>query len=418
MPRNKGRRGRGESSIYEKRRRWKTRDGSVREKVQWVAVVSEGHDEKDDVKSGKRRRRRKFIYADSKRDVQEKLQKYLGKHGGSSAQTDRSPFVNFVGHFIEDARANLSPNTARSYEQVLRLHVLPHIGRLKLDQIDAVRLRRFYSELRRDGLSPSLVARVHVTLRRVLNVAKREERIEANPLDRVDAPAYKRPPARAMTVEQVEAFLRAARGHRLEALFVLAVTTGMRQGELFALRWDAIDLKRRTLSVTHSVQEIGGELERIEPKTDTSKRRIELSKMAIDALERRLEIGHTEEHKSPYAFPSPAGGLLRKSNFLRRVYFPMRAAAGIPDTVPFHSLRHTAATMLLLQGVSPRVVQELLGHADVRLTLGTYSHVLPTLQRQAADALDQLLGSSSKREIVGTRSVQRRVPRIRKPART
>jgi len=412
------RRGRGESSIYEKTRRWKTRDGSVREKTQWVAVVSEGHDEKGDVKAGKRRRRRKFIYADSKQGVQEKLRKYLGKHGGFSVTTDRSPFASFVGDFLEDARANLSPNTARSYEQVLRLHVLPHIGRLKLDQIDAVRLRRLYSELRRDGLSASLVARVHVTLRRVLNVAKREERIETNPLDRVDAPTYKRPPARAMTVEQVEALLRAARSHRLEALFVLAVTTGMRQGELFALRWDAVDLKRRTLSVTHSVQEIEGQLERIEPKTDTSRRRIELSKMATDAIERRRLIAKREERQSPYVFPSPTGGLLRKSNFLRRVYFPIRTAAGISDAVPFHALRHTAATMLLLQGVSPRVVQELLGHADVRLTLGTYSHVLPTLQRQAADALDQLLGSGSKSEIVGTRSVQQRAPRIGKPAGT
>ncbi len=412
------RRGRGESSIYQKTRRWKTSDGSLHEKTQWVAVVSEGHNEKDDVKAGKRRRRRKFIYADSKQAVQQKLLKYLGKHGGSSAPTDRSPFAEFAGRFLEDARANLSPNTARSYEQVLRLHVLPQIGGLKLDQIDASRLRRLYSELRRDGLSASLVARVHVTLRRVLNVAKREEHIETNPLDRVDAPTYKRPPARAMTVEQVEVLLRAARGHRLEALFVLAVTTGMRQGELFALRWDAVDLKRRTLSVTHSVREIEGQLERIEPKTDTSRRRIELSKMAVDALERRQQIAKEEEHNSPYIFPSPTGTLLRKSNFLRRVYFPMRAAAGISDAVPFHALRHTAATMLLLQGVSPRVVQELLGHADVRLTLGTYSHVLPTLQRQAADALDQLLGSGSKREIVGTRSVQRRAPRIRKPART
>ncbi len=412
------RRGRGESSIYQKTRRWKTSDGSVREKTQWVAVVSEGHDEKGDIKAGKRRRRRKFIYADSKQAVQQKLLKYLGKHGGSSAPTDRSPFAEFAGRFLEDARANLSPNTARSYEQVLRLHVLPQIGGLKLDQIDASRLRRLYSELRRDGLSASLVARVHVTLRRVLNVAKREERIETNPLDRVDAPTYKRPPARAMTVEQVEVLLRAARGHRLEALFVIAVTTGMRQGELFALRWDAVDLKRRTLSVTHSVREIEGQLERIEPKTDTSRRRIELSKMAVDALERRQETAKGEEHRSPYVFPSPTGTLLRKSNFLRRVYFPMRAAAGIPDAVPFHALRHTAATMLLLQGVSPRVVQELLGHADVRLTLGTYSHVLPTLQRQAADALDQLLGSRYSPEIVGTRSVQRRAPRNRKPAET
>lgn len=392
------RRGRGESSIYEKTRRWETKDGSVREKTQWVAVVSEGHDEKGDVKAGKRRRRRKFIYADSKQDAQHRLLKYLGKHGGASASTDRSPFAEFVGRFLEDTRANLSPNTARSYEQILRLHVLPRLGSFRLAQIEATRIRRLYSDLRRDGVSASLTARVHVVLGRVFNVAKRQGAIAVSPLETVDAPRYKRPPVSAMTLEQVEAFLQASQAHRLEALFVLAVTTGMRQGELFALRWDAIDLRSRTLSVTHSVEEIAGDLRLTEPKTATGRRRIELSHMAVDALNRRRQIATREEHSSPYVFPSPSGALLRKSNFLRRVYFPIRAQAGIPNSVPFHALRHTAASMLLLQGVSPRVVQELLGHADVRLTLATYSHVLPTLQRQAADSLDALLNPKGRGE--------------------
>jgi integrase len=397
---NKKRRGRGESAIYEKTRRWKSGDG-YRESTSWVAAVSEGVDPK----SG--RRRRKFLYADSKAEAQKALFKYLVEHGGAgSAGADVDATVTaFAGAVLDEVRANKAANTARSYEGVLK-HVLPHVGALKLPQLTSLRIQRLYADLRRSGLSASLLARVHVVLRRVLNTAKKRGLITTSPLEQVDAPRYKRPAAKSLTVEQLGRLLKAARGDRLEALFVVAATTGIRQGELFALRWDAVDLQRRTLSITQSIEEIAGDLRVIEPKSPTSRRRIELSKMAVEALRRRRAIARHEGHESAYLFTGPTGALLRKSNFLRRVYYPLRAAAKIPTDIPFHALRHTSASLLLLQGVSPRVVQEMLGHADVQLTLATYSHVLPTLQRQAADALDALLTPRAKRASGGTKAVQ------------
>jgi len=412
------RRGRGESAIYEKTRRWKTRDGTVHEKTQWVAVVSLGHDAKD-----KGRRRRQFLYAASKKAAQDKLIAYLMKHGGKKpVSKGHILFAEFVGDFLDSIRTNpkKSANTARSYEQVLRLHVVPTFGPLRLDKVDSEHVRRLYADLRRDGRSDAMLARVHVTLRRVLNVARRRGVVTTNPMEELgddDTPRHKTATAKTMTVEEVGKLLEAARDHRLEALFVLALTTGLRQGEIFALRWDDVNRKARSLSVRHSVQEIDGELKLVVPKSGSG-RHVDLSNMVLAALDRRREIAMTESHASPYVFPSPSGGLLRKSNFLRRVYFPIRAQAGIADSLPFHALRHTSATMLLLAGISPRVVQERLGHAKVVTTLGTYSHVLPTMQRQAADAFDVLLADSSQTRppsIGGTTSVHGTPPQA--PAR-
>ena len=377
------RRGRGESAIYEKTRRWKS-GKSFKERTYWVAVVSEGHDEAG-------RRRRKMLYAHSQKEAQDALFAYLVRRGGSPSPRARAATVaEFAGVFLEDARANLAPNTARSYEGTLTRYVLPTIGAKRLDELDSGDIQHLYRELRKKGISASLLARTHVTLRRLINVAKKRRLIKTSPLEEIEVPRYKRPPAKTLTVKQLKKLFVAAKGNRLEALFVLAATTGMRQGELFALRWDAVDLVRRTLSVTHSVEEIDGALRVVQPKSATSQRRIELSKVAVDALRRRRAIASREGHRSAYVFPSPSGGLMRKSNFLRRVYFPLRDDAKLPKDIPFHALRHTSASLLLLKGISPRVVQEMLGHADVRLTLSTYSHVLPTLQRQAANALDSL----------------------------
>jgi integrase len=169
---------------------------------------------------------------------------------------------------------------------------------------------------------------------------------------------------------------------------VLAVTTGMRQGELFALRWDAVDLETGFLAVTGNLQTVGSKLVVQPPKTQRSRRRVELSKTALAALKRRRAIVDRDGHGSPYVFAGADGGLPRKYNVMRRSFRPLLERAEIPTTTTFHALRHTAASVLLLQGTNPKIVSELLGHADVRLTLNTYSDVLPGLQRQAADAME------------------------------
>jgi integrase len=228
----------------------------------------------------------------------------------------------------------------------------------------------------------------------MVNYALEKRRISASPLAtiaRKDVPRHKRPRIDALKESQAKSILKASEGDRLEALFVLALTTGLRQGELFALRWSDIDLAHRSLYVQRSAQEIDGAITFVAPKTESSRRRVTLSSLAIDALKRRRKLAAAEGHDSDLAFPSERGYPLRKSNFIRRIWEPIRKAAKVSN-MPFHNLRHGAATLLLQTGTNPKVVSEMLGHSSVRLTLDVYSHVVPTMQAEAASAFDRMLG--------------------------
>jgi integrase len=185
---------------------------------------------------------------------------------------------------------------------------------------------------------------------------------------------------------QARRLMAAASGHRLYALFVLALDTGMRQGELFALSWDDVDPSGGTLAVQRSLEEINGRQRLKEPKTGRG-RRIELSAFAAGVLQQHRERMAAEGHAGAPVFCSAEGGYLRKPNFLRRVYRPVLERAGLP-LLRFHDLRHTAATLMLLNDVNVKVVSERLGHASIQLTLDTYSHVLPSMQRTAAAKMD------------------------------
>jgi integrase len=185
------------------------------------------------------------------------------------------------------------------------------------------------------------------------------------------------------TEAQAKKFLRSIKGHRLEALFVLALSTGMREGELFALHWDQVDLKRRTIRVTHSQEDVNGHLVRGDVKTTKGRRLITLDPATAAILKGLPRTGDA-------VFCAAEGGPLRKSNFIRREWAPAVKAAGLPP-MRFHGLRHTHATLLLAMGVHPKVVSERLGHASIALTLDTYSHAVPSMQAEAAAKMGRLL---------------------------
>jgi len=195
-------------------------------------------------------------------------------------------------------------------------------------------------------------------------------------------------------------------GHRLGAVFTLAVTTGMRQGEIFGLQWDDVDLDAGTLSVRHSLEEVKGKLTLKVPKTKSGRRNIKLSMISVQALRDRWALAMQEDATGvPFVFCDTDGNPLRKSNFERRVWKPLRKLARLPETVRFHDLRHTSASWLLKAGVSAKVVQERLGHADVRVTLNTYSHVMPGMQDEAADKFDEVLTKPEKKTSSGRKLV-------------
>jgi integrase len=195
-----------------------------------------------------------------------------------------------------------------------------------------------------------------------------------------------------LDAKQVGQLLTAARGDRLFALYALAVTTGLRQGELLGLQWEDIDLKVGSLAVRHILEEDNhtGVRRLAEPKTATSRRRVEIPRVAVAALRAHRKRAFAKGEIGGLIFRDTDGGPLRKGNLIRRSFKPLLTKAKLPS-IRFHDLRHTAATLLLAEGVNPKVVQERLGHAQIHLTLDTYSHVLPSMQKDATARLDRLL---------------------------
>jgi integrase len=219
--------------------------------------------------------------------------------------------------------------------------------------------------------------------------------ISRNPAGFVDAPRPTPPQIQPLAPEQINQLLSASQGDRLHALYVVAVSAGLRQGELLGLRWSDLDLERASLSVQQQVQRTREGWVFSEPKTAKGRRTVTLPRMAIGALRthrqyqlaERLAAGATWSDHG-LVFTNHVGGPIEKQNLVRRSFRPLLTRAGLP-MIRFHDLRHSAATLLLHQGVHPKVVQERLGHATIGVTMDIYSHVMPTLQREAADGLDR-----------------------------
>jgi integrase len=201
-------------------------------------------------------------------------------------------------------------------------------------------------------------------------------------------------------VEQVRTLVATIAGDRLEALYLVALGVGLRQGEILGLRWSDVDLEGGTLTVRHALARIDGRLELVEPKSVTSRRVVPLPAFVRDALvahrvrQAAEPLPARPDPPDPFAdlvFVTTHGTPLDGITITRR-FQHILAGAGLPHQ-RFHDLRHACASLLLAQGVPARVVMETLGHSEISLTLNTYSHVMPSVGREAAERMDQLLGA-------------------------
>ena len=339
------------------------------------------------------------VYGRNRAEVAGQLRERLQLEAHGLPQPELTETLqSFLATWLESQRSRLRPATWETYERHLRLHVLPTLGRVKLGELRAPAIDRLYQGLLAEGLSTTTVHHVHAILHRAFDQAVRWDYMVRNLADLVDAPAMARTKMRALSAEEARRLLAAAAGDRLEAMVVLAVSSGMRRGELLALRWRDVDLEGSTLSVTGSLGRAHGELQIGEPKTGSSRRSIELTRQAVEALARRRDIQASEREAAGTAwserdlvFTTLSGTPIEAGNFLRRHYWPMLKRAGL-DGVRFHDLRHTAATLMLGRGVHPKVASEMLGHSTVAITLNLYSHVTKTMGREAARAMEELLG--------------------------
>jgi len=271
-------------------------------------------------------------------------------------ETSRLTVGQFLDRWLENVvKPSLANSTHTRYEQIIRLHLKPYVGGTRLTKLAPADVEQLYAEQERVGVTVRNRELSGVVLQESLAHAARLKLIPFNPCPDIAKP---RPPKHEMQVwgkTQVDAFLKAAADDRLYAMYVLAIASGMREGELFGLEWSDVDFEAGAVTVNRTLEEISGQFRTKEPKSAKSRRRIDLPRFAVDALHEHRKRMLAEGHATRPVFCDSNGGYLRRPNVARRSFQPIIERAGVPP-IRFHDLRHTAATLLLRQGVNPKVV--------------------------------------------------------------
>ena len=341
--------------------------------------------------------KRKAVYAKTRKEAAEKLTAAMAD-ASKGITNDGGPRTvgAFLTSWLENSvRGSVRKSTYDRNESLCRVHLIPALGRKKLKTLGAADVAGFYRSRLDSGCSAASVRKMHETLHKALKQAVRWGYMTKNPADDVDTPRVHTEEVHPLTRDEARRFLKVVRGDRLEALYVVALHTGLRQGELLALRWEDVDIEEKTLRVRRTITKDGGKLLIGPTKTAKGRRTVKLTRDAAEALRehlsRQLEeidgLGDLFEDNG-FVFCTAKGTLINPSNLRKRSFAPLLVRAGLPH-MTFHQLRHTAATILLLKNVNPKIVSEMLGHASIAITLDTYSHVLPNMQDSAVAAMEE-----------------------------
>ena len=403
-------RGHGEGSIYRRP------DG------RWIGQITIGFDSQ----TGKQKR--KTVYGKTRQEVAEKITKIAREvQTGTYTDSDKITLGEWLDIWVETySKPTVRPSTYDSYKQLIRTHLRPNLGRIPLQKLQSNHIQKFYNDrlqtkrkprtMPKDEenrqevmesmptLSASTIKHMHVVLRQALEQAVRERRILINPAKATKPPKVTRPEASYLNAEQVAKFLDVASEDKWYSAFLVTLGTGMRLGELCALRWENVDLKKGVIHVKESVRRVNSDdpagpktkLLIQSPKTEKGKRVIplpgdilaELKKHKKKQAEIKLQLGQAYNDQG-YVFCWEDGRIIDPS-FLSKHFKRLIVQCGYKN-VTFHSLRHSYASALLAAGEHPKVVQELLGHAQISMTLDTYSHVAPEIKERAAAKIDDFL---------------------------
>jgi integrase len=344
--------------------------------------------------------KRKTVYGKTREAVANKLARALADRADGLVFDDENLTVGeYLDSWLKGSvRGSVRDSTFDRYEVAVRVHIKPALGRLKLKKLGPAHLAGFYRGRLDAGQAPASVNKLHVTLHKALDQAVEWRMVPRNVAEVVKAP---RPTAkeemRTLSAEETRLLIEASSGDKLGALYVLAVTTGLRQGELLALKWRDVDLENTKVCVRRTITKSGGKLLLGEPKTKASRRTISLTGSAVQSLRSHLarqmedvqRLGDLYEDQG-LVFASEAGTLINPTNLRRRSFASLLRRAGLPR-IRFHDLRHTCATLLFSRNTHPKFVQELLGHSNISITLNTYSHVIPGMGDQTAKAMEDVL---------------------------
>jgi integrase len=412
MPAKK--RGQNEGSIFEEK------------PGRWVALVTTGYV----IRNGKRCRVRKKFVAPTRDAVHRKLTKALrDQQRGRNV----SPRVQTLGGFLDMwladvAKPAVRPKTFRTYSDMVKLHIKPAIGAVQLEKLTPDVVQTFLNDKHGSAFCPHCkasfrgeqmpahitgahpkakkkgyrvlgarsVGHLRGTLRGALAVAMEWYDLDRNVAALAKPPRAQKKEMRSLTPDEARAYLESAKSDRLEALFTVTVALGLRQAEILGLGWEQVDLAAGTLDVRRQLQRIDGKLVLVETKTEDGARPLLLPAVAIAALRRHHALQDQERRaagdqwqETGLVFTTSIGTPADARNIIRRHHAILKSA-GIPR-LRFHDLRHSAATLLLAQGVSPKYISQLLGHKQVAFTMQTYMHVIKEVQQQTADKMDAIL---------------------------
>lgn len=352
----------------------------------WLVRVYSGRD----VETKKRTYLNQTIHV-GLRDAQGHLNKMLSERDrGRKLDPSKQTLNQYLDRWLElCARPRLRAKSLKDYEGLLRRYVRPRLGSKALASISALDIQTLYRDLLVRSLSARSIRYAHAVLRSALKQAMRSNLILSNRADSVDLPRQERRQIGVLTVEQARTFVKAIAGHPHSALFALALTTGMRPSEYLGLTWNDLNLDRGTVSISHTLEWRKGGWLFAETKRSRSCRLVKLQAWVVALLRERVP----KEKEAPgdlLLFRAQRGGPIPESRFVKDHFKPLLRSAELP-AIRLYDLRHTAATLSLIAGISPKVISEQLGHASVAFTLDVYSHVLPHMQDAAAEKVQALL---------------------------
>ncbi len=376
----KGRRGSGEGTIA------KRSNGTYEAKIS--------------IEGGKR----KTFYGKTRKEVQEKLKVALREQQqGMLVTAPQQKLEQFLQQWLEETQRNsVKPRSFERYEEIVRLHIVPVLGNVQIQKLTPQQVQSFYTKKIKEGYKAITVASFHNVLHKALDMAVRWNLVAKNVCDVVSPPRVEDFEIQPLTVEQIRKLLEVAKGHPMEALIKVAIATGLRRGELMALKWQDIDLTTGILQVQRNLVRIPSKLPgkgyiESETKTKKSRRSVVIASFALEALrEHRSQQLHALAAAGPlwqynnYVFCTTIGTHIHPTRDMADPLNELLEKAGLPH-IRFHDLRHTAATLLMSQGVHPKVVQEFLGHSTITMTMDIYSHVLPTMQQDAISKMNDAL---------------------------
>jgi integrase len=372
------RRGHGEGAIY------------LRESDQrWVASV--------DLGSANGKRKRKVLYGKTRKDVAEKLKVVLREQQqGLPIHAERQTVGQYLSAWLTDVvKPSVRPKTFRSYEGIVRIHLTPALGRYQIAKLTPQHVQQLLNAKLAAGLSPRSVQYLRDVLRNALGQAMKWGLVTRNVATLAEPPRVPHHEMRFLTPDQARGLLAASRGERLEALYTVALALGLRQGESLGLRWQDVDFAAGTLHVRYALQRVDGTLQLVEPKTNQSRRTLNMPPTVTTALQAHRERQELDRSaagdrwvETGLVFTTRKGTPLDARN-VTGWFKKLLTSAELPD-MRWHDLRHSCASLLLAQRVPPRVAMEVLGHSHISQTM-RYSHVIPELQAAAAASMERVL---------------------------